>query len=294
MNKLFKGCGTAIVTPFKNKEVNLEKFEELLDFQIANNVDAIIVCGTTGEASTLTDEEKISLVTLAVEKCKGKCQVIAGSGSNNTVHSVFLSQKFEQIGVDGLLVVTPYYNKCNEEGLYNHYKKIADSVSIPIILYNVPSRTNVNISPNLVKRLSEISNICGLKEASGNISQITEIMSKINSDEFYIYSGNDDQIYPILSLGGKGVISVASNILPYEISLLCKSFFENNTKRALNLQLKYLPVIKALFTDVNPVLIKHSMNLLNYDVGGLRLPLYESNEINNTLLKNELTKIGLL
>ncbi len=294
MNKLFKGCGTALVTPFKNKEVNYEKLEELLNFQIANNVDAVIVCGTTGEAATLTDEEKIAIVSLAVKVCKGKCQVIAGSGSNNTLHSVFLSQKFEQLGVDGLLVVTPYYNKCNEEGLYNHFKKIADSVSIPIILYNVPSRTSVNISPNLVARLSKISNICGLKEASGNISQVTEIMSKINSEDFYVYSGNDDQIYPILSLGGKGVISVASNILPYEISMLCKSFFENNFERSLKLQLKYLPVIKALFLDVNPILIKHSMNLLNYDVGELRLPLYESSEINNNLIYNELSKIGLI
>ena len=294
MNKLFKGCGTAIVTPFKDNKINLEKFKELLEFQIANNVNAVIVCGTTGEAATLTDDEKMLLVETAVTICKNKCQVIAGSGSNNTLHSVYLSKQFEKLGVDGLLVVTPYYNKCNEEGLYLHYKNIADSVSIPIILYNVPSRTSVNISPNLVKRLSEISNICGLKEASGNISYLTDVMSKIDSNNFYIYSGNDDLTYTVLSLGGKGVISVISNILPYEISKMCSSFLEGKKDYALSLQLKYIPLIRAIFLDVNPILIKHCMNILNYDVGNLRLPLYKSYDINNEILEKELINLGLL
>lgn len=294
MNKLFKGAATAIITPFKDNNVNLEKFEELINFQMANGIKAIVVCGTTGEAATLTDEEKFSLVTKAVSLCKGKCMVIAGSGCNNTLHSIYLSKQFEKLGADGLLVVTPYYNKCNEEGLYNHYKKIADSVSIPIILYNVPSRTGVNISPNLVARLSNISNICALKEASGNISYLTEVMSKIDRDNFYVYSGNDDLTYTVLSLGGKGVISVLSNILPYETEKICSSFLEGNKDYSLSLQLKYLPLIKALFLDVNPILIKECMNMLNYDVGNLRLPLYESSKINKDILNKELTKIGLL
>ena len=294
MNKLFKGCGTAIVTPFKNNKINLDKFKELLEFQIANGVNAVIVCGTTGEAATLTDEEKFELVETAVYICKNKCQVIAGSGSNNTLHSVYLSKQFEKIGVDGLLVVTPYYNKCNEEGLYLHYKNIADSVSIPIILYNVPSRTSVNISPNLVKRLSEISNICGLKEASGNITYLTEVMSKIDRENFYVYSGNDELTYTVLSLGGKGVISVLSNILPYETSKICSSFFEDKKDYSLSMQLKYIPLIKALFLDVNPILIKECMNMLNYDVGNLRLPLYKSCKFNNEVLEKELINLGLI
>lgn len=280
---LFTGSGVALITPFNNKnEINFEKLRELLEFHIANKTDAVIVTGTTGESSTMTDEEKLAVIKFSVETVNKRIPVIAGTGSNNTKHAVEMSIKAQELGADGLLVVTPYYNKGNENGIYNHYKLIAESVDIPVILYNVPGRTGVNLSINLLKKLAQIKNIIAIKEASGNISYAAEIAREV--PELDIYSGNDDMTIPLMSYGGIGVISVSANIIPETVHNMCMSFLENNIVEAKNLQLKYNDLVDSLFIEVNPVPIKEAMNYLGYNVGHCRLPLGEMKEENKIKL----------
>lgn len=290
---LFKGCGTAISTPFDKNSVNLKAFEKLLEDQIQNNVDSIIVCGTTGEASTMTTEEKISTIKSAVKTSHGRVPIIAGTGGNNTKQVVEYSKQIESLGVDGLLIVTPYYNKCSQNGLIKHYKEIAKNVSLPIILYNVPSRTGVNIEPKTCLELSKIENIVAIKEASGNLSQVAEI-AHLCGDNLLIYSGNDDQILPILSLGGIGVISVLSNIMPKYTHNIVQNFLEGNINVARKMQLDVLPLIKALFSEVNPIPVKAALNILGYNYGIPRLPLTKMSEEKEKILKNELSQFNLL
>lgn len=276
---IFKGSGVALITPFtKDDSVDFEKLGELLEYHIKNKTDAIIINGTTGESATLTDEEKYEIIKYSVKRVNGRVPVIAGAGSNNTKHAVELSKKAEALGVDGLLVVTPYYNKGNENGIYEHYKLIAENVNCPIILYNVPSRTGVNLSISLLKKLAEIKNIVAIKEASGNISYAGEIAREV--PELDIYSGNDDMTIPLMSYGGIGVISVSANIIPETVHNMCMSFLENNIVEAKNLQLKYNDLVDSLFIEVNPVPIKEAMNYLGYNVGHCRLPLGEMKEEN--------------
>lgn len=289
---LFKGSAVAIVTPFtEDGKVNFDKFGELLEFQIGNGTDAIVVCGTTGEATTMTTEEQLTLIKYAVEKVNKRIPVIAGSGSNNTMHSVFMSQECEKLGVDGLLVITPYYNKANKAGLKRHFETIAASVKLPIILYNVPGRTCVNISPNLIAELAKIDNIVAVKEASGDLGQVAEIASLV-PDDFAIYSGNDDTIVPLLSLGGHGVISVLANICPRETHDMVAKFLDGDVQGSKELQLKLDALIAALFIEVNPVPVKTALNLIGYGVGDFRLPLAEMEEKNLSVLRDELVNSG--
>lgn len=284
---LFKGCGTAICTPFNDSGVNFEEFKKLINFQIDNGADAIIVCGTTGEASTMTTEEKIATIKCAVETSNGRIPIIAGTGGNNTKQVIEYSKTVEKLGVDGLLIVTPYYNKCTQNGLILHYTAIANEVSIPIILYSVPSRTGVNIEPKTCLELSKIENIVAIKEASGNLSQVAEI-AQLCGDNLHIYSGNDDQILPILSLGGLGVISVLSNIEPQYTHDIIQNFFEGNITLATQMQLKALPLIKALFSEVNPIPVKSALNQIGFNFGAPRLPLTEISNEKETLLAKAL------
>lgn len=284
------GAYTALVTPFKNGKVDYEKLGELIEFQINNKIDGIVVCGTTGESSTLTDKEKRKIIKYAVETVNGRVPVIAGTGCNNTKHSIKLSKYAERVGVDYLLLVTPYYNKTSQKGLIEHFKAIAESVTCPIILYNVPSRTGLNILPDTVLELSTIENIVGIKEASNNFSQLLELLSKVPS-RFSVLSGNDDSIVPLLSIGGTGVISVLSNIFPKEVHDICDAYFNNDVKYAKDLQLKYANIIKLLFKEVNPMPIKDTMNILNYDVGTTRLPLTNVMDDTHELLKQELKNL---
>ena len=289
---LFTGSGVALITPFNNKnEINFEKLRELLEFHIANKTDAVIVTGTTGESSTMTDEEKLAVIKFSVETVNKRIPVIAGTGSNNTKHAVEMSIKAQELGADGLLVVTPYYNKGNENGIYNHYKLIAESVNIPVILYNVPGRTGVNLSINLLKKLAQIKNIIAIKEASGNISYAAEIAREV--PELDIYSGNDDMTVPLLSLGGKGVISVSANIIPETVHNMTYAFFERDNDTARELQLKYNDLVNALFIEVNPVPVKEAMNFLGYNVGECRLPLGEMSEENKNTLHRIIEKHGV-
>ncbi len=288
---IFKGSGVALVTPFDEKDnVNYGKLKELIKFHINKKTDAIIVCGTSGESATLIDEEIIDIVEFTVNEVKGKIPVIAGTGSNNTSHAISLSQAAESVGASGLLLVTPYYNKCTQEGLYLHFKEIANSVTLPIIMYNVPTRTCVNLLPETVLRLSRISNIVGIKEASGDISQIANLLSIVSKD-FAVYSGNDDQTIPILSLGGAGVISVIANIYPKEMHDLCEYFFDGKIEKAKKIQFKYLDLMKKLFIEVNPMPIKEAMNILGKDVGGCRLPLCKMSDDNFKILEKSLKEI---
>lgn len=288
---MFKGSGVAIITPFtKNNKINYTKFAELIEYQIKNQTDAIVVCGTTGEASTLSENEKKELINFTVEVVKKRIPVIAGTGGNNTSNVVTLSKYAQKVGADGLLIVTPYYNKCTQNGLYLHYKEISDNANIPIILYNVPSRTGVNIETETLVKLSNLPNIIGIKEASSNISQIMDIFSRIDK-KFLVYSGNDDQILPILSLGGQGVISVLANIYPKETHDICYEFFNGNIDVSRQLQFKYLDLIKSLFKEVNPIPIKEALNYLGYDVGKCRLPLCDMSTKNKDLLINNILKI---
>ena len=269
---IFKGCGTAIATPFKDGNVNLDEFKRLIKFQIENKADSIIVCGTTGESPTLSVDEKKELIKCAVETANKQVPIIAGTGSNDTKKAIEMSKIAEDLGADGLLIVTPYYNKCTQNGLIEYYKSIAKSVSIPIIMYNVPSRTGVNITPETCLELSKIPNIVAIKEASGNISQVAKIAS-ICKDNLQIYSGNDDQILPVLSLGGIGVISVLANIKPNEVHKICYDYFEGNTQSASKIQLENLSLINTLFDEVNPIPIKYALKQIGFDVGNPRSPL---------------------
>jgi len=291
-NLIFKGCGTAIATPFKENGVNLEEFSKLVEEQIKGGVDSIIVCGTTGEAATMTEEEKLQTIECAVKISRGRVPIIAGTGSNNTKAVIEMNKKVEKIGVDGVLIVTPYYNKTTQEGLIEHYKEIAKNTKLPIIVYSVASRTGLNILPNTCKELSKIENIVAIKEASGNLSQIAEIAA-ICGEELPIYSGNDDQILPILSLGGKGVISVLSNIKPKLVHDMCYEFWNGNINKAMEMQLKSISLVKALFSEVNPIPVKAALNIVGYDFGKPRLPLIEMTEENKKILKEELEKRGV-
>ena len=292
---VFTGAGVAIVTPFKeNGEVNYEKFAELIEFQIENETDAIIVCGTTGESSTLTHEEHLDVIRYCAEKVAGRIPVIAGTGSNCTGTAVYLSTEAEKYGVDGLLIVTPYYNKATQKGLYAHYKTIAESVKIPCIIYNVPSRTGCNVEPETIVRLcTDIPNIVGVKEASGNISQIVKLMA-LADGRVDLYSGNDDQIVPLLSLGGKGVISVLSNVAPKQTHDICARFFAGDVEGSCREQLRAIPLCKALFCEVNPIPVKKALNLMGMEAGVLRMPLTEMEEENALKLEKVMKEYGIL
>ncbi|GFZ30568.1 4-hydroxy-tetrahydrodipicolinate synthase [Clostridium zeae] len=291
---LFKGSGVAIVTPFTENGVDFKKLEELLEWHISNKTDAIVVCGTTGEASTMTESEKKETIKFTVDVVKKRVPVIAGTGTNNTAYSIEMSKWAESIGVDGLLIITPYYNKTSERGLIEHFKAIDNAVNTPIILYNVPARTNVNISPNVLLKLTELKNIVAVKEASGDLSQIAKTKA-LCGDKIDIYSGNDDQIIPILSLGGIGVISVLANVIPREVHDMCELFLTGKTKEALDIQIGTLELANTLFIEPNPIPVKTALNLMNYNVGPLRLPLYKMEgenleKLNNVLRKHNLVK----
>ncbi|HBF4437280.1 dihydrodipicolinate synthase 2 [Clostridioides difficile] len=289
---LFKGSAVALVTPFtEDNNVNFEKLGELIEYHIENDTDALVVCGTTGEATTMSESEIFAVIKYTVEKVNKRIPVIAGTGSNNTMLSVHMSQEAEKLGVDGLLIITPYYNKTNEKGLKLHFETIANSVKLPIILYNVPGRTKVNIKPSVVAELAKIDNIVAVKEASGDLAQVAEI-AKLVPEDFAIYSGNDDTILPLLSLGGSGVISVLANICPKETHDLVAKFFEGDIEGSKKLQLDMDALIAALFIEVNPVPVKTAMNILGFNVGDLRLPLAEMEETNLNVLKHELTNFG--
>ncbi len=290
---LFKGSGVAIVTPMKDDHIDFEKLGELLDWHVESGTDAIIICGTTGEASTLEDDEHKEAIKYTVEKINKRIPVIAGTGSNSTNHAIMMSKYAEEVGVDGLLLVTPYYNKATQAGLVKHFRAIADSVNVPIILYNVPGRTGVNITPSTVLELSKHKNIQAIKEASGNISQVAEI-ARIMPEGFKLYSGNDDMIVPLMSLKGSGVISVVANILPKETHDIVALYLEGKTSESTDLQLKLKSLIDALFIEVNPIPVKTALNLMGKDVGGFRLPLSEMDEANKEVLRSELAKAGLL
>ncbi len=291
---LFKGSGVAIVTPFNEDEsVNFEKLGELIDWQIEESTDALIICGTTGEAATMDNSEQKESIRFAVEKVGGRIPVIAGTGSNNTKHAIEMSKFAESVGVDGILVVTPYYNKGTKNGLLKHYTAIADSVDIPIIVYNVPGRTGVNILPETVAELANHPNIQGVKEASGNISQVVEI-ARLVPDDFYIYSGNDDMIVPLLSVKGDGVISVVANIAPKDTHDMVMKFHSGDIKGACELQLKMKALIDALFKEVNPIPVKTALNLMGRGVGGFRLPLCQMSEGPLANLKEQMRLYGLL
>ena len=291
---LFRGVGTAMVTPMREDgTINYPVFGQLLREQADRGADAVIIAGTTGEGSTLYDREHIELVEYAVKKINGKIPVIAGAGSNNTAHAVHLSKDFEKIGADGLLHVTPYYNKASQQGLFLHFQACAEATRLPIILYNVPSRTGVNIYPATYKRLSQIDNIVACKEASGNFSQLAKIAALCKED-LTIYSGNDDQITSALALGAQGVISVLSNILPKETHEICRSYFDGDSSLSDSLQLKYLDLIEALFLDVNPIPVKQAMRAMGYDVGRCRLPLCDMDPTNAEKLYSVLKQYGLV
>ena len=284
---LFKGCGTAIATPFNENGVNYEAFARLLEDQVRGGVDAIIVCGTTGESATMSDEERKRVIKFAIDKIAGRIPVIAGTGSNNTMSAIANSKYAEEVGADGILVVTPYYNKTTQRGLIAHYEAIASSVNLPIILYNVPSRTGVNIEPETVYELSKIPNIVAIKEASGNISQVAKI-AMLCGDDLAIYSGNDDQIVPVLSLGGLGVISVLSNIYPEYTHEMVMNYLNGDVKKSLQMQLDALNLINALFCEVNPIPVKAALNEMGYDFGSPRLPLTDIGEEHKKTLVKEL------
>lgn len=292
---IFKGAGVAIVTPMKaNLEVNYEKLKEMIEFQINNGTDAIIICGTTGESSTLTHEEHLECIKFTVECVNKRVPVIAGTGSNCTNTAIYLSQEAEQAGVDALLVVTPYYNKATQKGLIGHYTAIAESTNLPIIMYNVPGRTGCNIAPETaVKLAKEVSNIVGIKEASGNISQAAKLMSLADGC-IDLYSGCDDLIVPILSLGGIGVISVLSNIAPQQTHDIVASYLDGNTTQSTKLQLAAIEINDAIFCEVNPIPIKTALNLMGMEVGPLRMPLTPMEDSNVELLTNAMKEYGIL
>lgn len=292
---IFEGAGVALITPFKeNGDVNYEKLEEIVEEQIAEGTDSIIACGTTGEASTMTHEEHLDVIEFVCRTVKGRIPVIAGTGSNCTATAIELSVEAERRGADGLLVVSPYYNKATQKGLQAHFKAVADAVKLPILLYNIPGRTGVNIQPQTIASLCrEVDNIVGVKEASGNFSAIATLMS-LSEGKVDLYSGNDDQIVPLLSLGGKGVISVLSNIAPRQTHEICASYFAGDVKRSAKLQLEAIPLVTELFCEVNPIPVKASMNLMGKEVGPLRMPLTEMEPQNQARLKAAMEAYGLV
>lgn len=292
---LFEGAGVALVTSFKeNGEVNYEKLEEIVEEQIAGGTDAIIACGTTGEASTMTHEEHLDVIEYICRVTKKRIPVVAGTGSNCTETAVYLSAEAEKRGADGLLLVSPYYNKATQKGLMAHFTAVADAVKIPVILYNIPGRTGVTIKPETIAALcKDVDNIVGVKEASGNFSAIATLMS-LSDGKVDLYSGNDDQIVPLLSLGGKGVISVLSNVAPRQTHDICASYFAGDVKTSASLQLKAIPLITELFSEVNPIPVKAAMNMMGKGVGPLRMPLTEMEPQNQEKLKKAMADYGIL
>ena len=288
----FTGSGVAIVTPFDGEKTNYDALGELIEWHIANDTDSIIICGTTGEASTMPDEEHLAAIEYTVKKVNGRVPVIAGTGSNETRHAIELSQKAEALGADGLLQVTPYYNKTTQKGLVAHFTAIANSVKIPVILYNVPSRTGVNISIPALKELAKVENIVAIKEASGNISYTAQVAAEV--PELYIYSGNDDMIIPVMSLGGKGVISVLANVMPKQTHDMCQAYLDGDNEKATKMQLEYLDLVNALFIEVNPIPVKTALRLMGKEVGNLRLPLVDMADDTLAKLKESMTRHGLI
>lgn len=289
---IFKGCGTALVTPFTDDGINFEELRKLIEFQILEGADSLIICGTTGESSTMSYEEKKSVIDFSVKIVNKRVPVIAGTGGNNTQSVIEMSKYAEKAGVDALLIVTPYYNKTTPKGLISHYTKIAESVHLPIILYNVPSRTGINIEPETFLELSQIPNIVAVKEASGNISQVAKI-ANLCKDNLAIYSGNDDQIVPVLSLGGLGVISVMSNLYPKFVHTMVTDYLSGNWQKACASQLYAIPLINSLFSEVNPIPIKYAMNKIGFNCGIPRLPLIELSEKNKEKLDISIENFSL-
>lgn len=293
-NTIFTGAGIAIITPMNaDGSINYQGLGDLIENQIANGTDAIIICGTTGEASTMTDEEHLECIRFAVEKTVGRIPVIAGTGSNDTRYAIELSKEAEAVGVDGLLLVTPYYNKTTQRGLIAHFTAIADAVNVPIILYNIPGRTGVNMEVATVKKLAEHRNIAAIKEASGNISYAAKLIAACG-DNIDVYSGNDDMVVPLVSLGGKGVISVASHVIPKQMHDMVQYCLDNNFAEATKLQIEYLDLINSLFIEVNPIPVKEALNMMGVNVGPCRMPLYEMSDEHKAVLRASLEKHGLI
>jgi 4-hydroxy-tetrahydrodipicolinate synthase len=290
---IFQGSGVAIVTPFKGGKVDFDSLGKLLDWHVAEGTDAIVVCGTSGEASTLIDEEHIETIAFTVKKIDKRIPVIAGVGSNETIHAVYLGREAERMGVDALLHVTPYYNKATKKGLIEHFKAAAAAVSIPILLYSVASRTGVNITPDVCAELAKVDNIVGIKEASGNIAQVAEI-ARVTPDDFDIYSGNDDMVVPLMSLGGKGVISVVANVAPKDTHDMAVKYLEGDTEGARKLQLDMKALIDALFIEVNPIPVKAALWLMGKIAYEYRLPLCTMEDVNLEKLKKEMQAYGLI
>jgi 4-hydroxy-tetrahydrodipicolinate synthase len=290
---MFKGSYVAVITPFHTDgSIHFDKLTELVEWHIAEGTDGIVACGTTGEASTLNDEERLAVVAHVVKVANKRLPVVAGAGSNETSHSLYLSQEAEKRGVDGLLLITPYYNKTNDEGLYQHFRMVAEQVRIPIILYNVPGRTGMSIPVEVLKRLAPHKNIVAIKEASGNMDYVLKIAKEVPG--LAILSGNDSQVLPVLSLGGTGVISVAANVFPRVMAAICAEFAKGNICEATRLQVWYANVIESLFLEVNPIPVKEAMNLQGWNVGGYRLPLCAMSEKNRAALEVEMRKVGLI
>ena len=287
----FTGAGVAIVTPFDGLRTNFDELGRLIEFNIENGTDAIVICGTTGEASTMPDEEHLAAIEYMVKKVKGRIPVIAGTGSNDTPHAIELSKKAEAYGVDAVLSVTPYYNKTSQRGLVAHFTAIANAIKIPVILYNVPSRTGMSFDIDTLKELAKVENIVAIKEASGNISYMARVAAEV--PELYIYSGNDDMIVPTLSLGGKGVISVLSNVMPKEAHDICEYYFNGEVEKSRDLQLRLLELINNLFIEVNPVPVKTALNLMGFNAGNLRMPLVPMAEANLEKLKKSMTDASI-
>lgn len=292
---IFEGAGVALVTPFnEDGEVNYEKLEEIIEEQIAGGTDSIIICGTTGESSTMTHEEHLDVIRFCCKTVNKRIPVVAGTGSNSTREAIHLSQEAEAAGADGLLIVTPYYNKATQKGLITHYTAIAEAVNIPILLYHIPGRTGVTMTPETIVTLcTTVDNIVGVKEASGNFSAIAKMMS-LAEGKIDIYSGNDDQIVPLLALGGKGVISVLSNIAPRQTHDICAAYFAGDVKKSMELQIAAIPLVETLFCEVNPIPVKAAMNLMGKEVGSLRLPLTEMEPQNQEKLKEAMKAYGIL
>lgn len=292
---LFRGAGVALVTPFhEDGSVDYEKLAELVEEQIAGGTDAIIACGTTGEAATMSEEEHMDVIRFIIKAVNHRIPVIAGTGSNCTATAIDLSKQAEEAGAEGVLLVTPYYNKATQGGLIQHYEAVAGAISLPCILYNVPSRTGVTIQPETMAYLYQhVENIVGVKDATGNISMITKLMSLVD-ENFLLYSGDDDQIVPLLSVGASGVISVLSNVAPRQTHEICQKWFDGDIKGAREAQFKAYPLIKALFAEVNPIPVKAALNLMGKNVGSLRLPMTEATDSTKALLKDEMTKYGTL
>ena len=293
-NTIFTGAGIAIITPFNTDgSINYNKLGEIIDYQIENGTDAIVICGTTGEASTMTDDEHRDCIRFAVKHTAGRVPVIAGAGSNDTKYAVELSKEAEEAGADALLHVTPYYNKTTQNGLIAHFTAIADSVNIPIVLYNIPGRTGMNMDVSTVKELAKHRNIAAIKEASGNISYAAKLIAECG-DDIDIYSGNDDMIVPLMSLGAKGVISVLSHVLPKQTHDMVQLCLENNFAEATKLQIEYLDLINSLFIEVNPIPVKEAINMMGWDTGNCRLPLCEMTDEHKAVLRTALNKHGLI